>query len=72
MPCSGLLAIAVDKNIPLIPTIEAFAKSCTGAMNIRARKLAKLLDHGIPLPEALDYIPGHPACKKFAHDSDWI
>jgi general secretion pathway protein F len=52
------LTVAAEKMVPLVPTIEAFARESTGQMPDKARRLAKLLDSGIPLPQALDRVPG--------------
>ena len=52
------LAIAAEKMIPLAPTIAAFARESTGQMADKARKLARLLESGVPLPEAIDRVPG--------------
>jgi type II secretory pathway component PulF len=52
------LAISAEKMVPLVPTLAAFARESTGYMADKARKLAKLLDSGVPLPQALDRVPG--------------
>jgi protein transport protein HofC len=52
------MAIATEKTIPLIPTIEAFARGRNGRIASKARQLAKLLESGVPLPDAIEHIPG--------------
>jgi type II secretory pathway component PulF len=51
------LAISVEKKIPLVPTITAFAEGHSMPIASKARKLAKLLDSGVPLPDALEHVP---------------
>jgi type II secretory pathway component PulF len=53
-----LLAASAERDMPLGPAIEAFARENRGAFGRRARRLAKLLDLGVPLPDALDFCPG--------------
>jgi type II secretory pathway component PulF len=52
------MAISTEKMIPLVPTIEAFARESSGRMAEKARILAKLLASGVPLPDAVEQIPG--------------
>ncbi len=52
------MAICAEKNIPLGSAIEAFACESSGVINLKARKLATLLDSGVPLPEAIENVPG--------------
>ena len=44
--------------MPLAPAIEAFARERGGSFGWRARRLADLLNAGVPLPDALDQCPG--------------
>lgn len=53
-----LLAIAVDKGLPLPDEIEAYAKNLRGRPRRRAATLANLLRDGTSLPHALDSLPG--------------
>ena len=52
------MTIAAEKMIPLAPTIAAFSRESTGRMAEKARKLAKLLESGVPLPDAMERVPG--------------
>jgi protein transport protein HofC len=52
------MTIAAEKMIPLAPTIEAFSRESSGQMAVKARILAKLLESGIALPDALERVPG--------------
>jgi type II secretory pathway component PulF len=52
------MAIATEKSIPLIPTIDAFARRRTGRIASKARQLAQLLESGVPLPDAIEHVPG--------------
>jgi general secretion pathway protein F len=52
------MAIATEKKLPLIPTIEAFARDRSSRMALKARQLADLLRSGVPLPNAIEQIPG--------------
>lgn len=52
------MSIAVEKTIPLVPTIEAFARDRSGVINTKARKVAALLKSGVSLPDALEKVPG--------------
>jgi type II secretory pathway component PulF len=53
-----LLAVSAERLIPLGPAVEAFAEERGGLFGHRARRLAKLLSMGAPLPDALDFCPG--------------
>ncbi len=44
--------------MPLTPAIEAFARERRGSYGRQAKRLAALLDSGVPLPDALDRCPG--------------
>jgi general secretion pathway protein F len=50
----GLLAVAMEKGIPLGAAARAFAQDCRGRIRRRARRLADMLDRGVPLPQALE------------------
>lgn len=52
------LTVAAERLIPLIPAIESFADERGGAFAVRARRLAEMLTHGVPLPDALHRSPG--------------
>ncbi|MGD0516283.1 MAG: type II secretion system F family protein [Thermoguttaceae bacterium] len=52
------MAISTEKMIPLVPSIEAFSRESGGRMAEKARILAKLLASGVPLPDAVEQIPG--------------
>lgn len=52
------LAIAAERRMPLAPGIEACAELCGGGYRRRALGLARLVESGVPLPVALDAIPG--------------
>lgn len=53
-----LLAIAVEKKMPLIEEIEAYADSLWGLRRRKTQELAERLREGIPLPQALEELPG--------------
>lgn len=53
-----LLTVAAERLIPLVPAIEAFAREGGGSFAGRARYLAHMLKAGVPLPEALQRVPG--------------
>jgi len=52
-----LLTVAAERLIPLVPAIEALARE-GGSLAGRARYLAAMLRAGVPLPEALQRVPG--------------
>jgi type II secretory pathway component PulF len=52
------MAISAEKNIPLTSAIEAFGNERAGLVNLKARRLAALLEAGVPLPEALENSQG--------------
>jgi general secretion pathway protein F len=52
------LAISAEKGIPLVPTLEAFARGSGGRLAEKARRLAQLLNSGISFPDAVDRVPG--------------
>jgi protein transport protein HofC len=49
-----MLTIAAERQLPLVPAIEAFADEWQGTFGRRVRTLAEALRSGIPLPDALD------------------
>ncbi len=53
-----LLTISAERAMPLTPAIEAFARERRGSFSRRAKRLAQLLDAGVPLPDALDRCGG--------------
>jgi type II secretory pathway component PulF len=53
-----VLAVSAERQIPLGPAVEALAEERGGLFSRRARRLAKLLSMGAPLPDALDFCPG--------------
>jgi type II secretory pathway component PulF len=53
-----LLAVSSERQMPFGPAIEALARERENAFARRARRLGKLLDMGVPLPDALDFCPG--------------
>ena len=53
-----LLAVAAERLIPLVPVVEAFARERGGPFGGRARRLASMLKAGVPLPDALQRLPG--------------
>src|SRR5262245_45910770 len=48
------LAMALEKQIPPAPFLEALAEDARGRWKHKVYGLADLLDSGIPLPEALE------------------
>jgi type II secretory pathway component PulF len=52
------LAISAEKGIPLVPTLDAFARGSGGRMAEKARRLAHFLNAGLSLPDAIDRVPG--------------
>lgn len=53
-----LLTVAAQRLIPLVPAVEAFARETGGSFAGRARYLANMLRAGVPLPDALQRLPG--------------
>jgi len=47
------LTVAAERLMPLVPAVEAFAQERGGLVGLRARTLARLLQSGWPLAEAL-------------------
>jgi len=52
------LAVAAERSIPLVPAVEAFADERWGLAGQEVRVLARLLNSGKPLPEALALVGG--------------
>ena len=52
-----LLAAATEKEIPLVPMLDAFADDAAGSWRNDLYQLAGLLRSGLPLAEALDEVP---------------
>jgi type II secretory pathway component PulF len=52
-----LMAAAVERGIPLASAARAFGGERRGRLGRRARRLAELLDAGMPLREALKAVP---------------
>ncbi|HWE37981.1 MAG TPA: type II secretion system F family protein [Isosphaeraceae bacterium] len=53
-----VLALASRRGMPLGPGLEAFADLCRGGYRFKVRRLAKLVEGGMSLPDALDRVPG--------------
>jgi type II secretory pathway component PulF len=53
-----LLAVATDTAVPLAPLLSAWAADERGVQSTRVRRLARLLAQGVPLPEAVEQVPG--------------
>ena len=53
-----VLAIAVEKQLPLVPVLEAFADDSRGLWRTRTLELAAALRSGVSLPDALQELPG--------------
>jgi protein transport protein HofC len=49
----SVLAIAAEKDLPLVPALEAFASEFRGRGRVWAMRLAWLLEEGLTLPEAI-------------------
>lgn len=54
----GIVAVALERDMPLAPALEAFADQFTRRYRRRILSLAHVLNAGVPLPEALDRVPG--------------
>lgn len=53
-----LLAVALERGLPLADEVDALAEACTGRWRERLRALARWLHSGIPLAEAIERTPG--------------
>src|SRR5437762_3425174 len=55
----GLIALAIEENLPLVPLLEEWAKDERDLQQRRrVRRLARLLKSGRPLADALEEIRG--------------
>ena len=60
---AAAVAIAADRGggrgaIALAPLLEAWAADERGRQRGRVRRLVRLLKQGVPLPEAVEQVPG--------------
>ena len=53
-----LLTVSAERSMPLVPAIEAFARERRGRFSRSARRLAAMLNAGVPLPDAFERCPG--------------
>jgi protein transport protein HofC len=53
-----VLSIAAERQMPLVPAVEAFAYEWGGPFGRRSLRLARALRSGVQLPDALDNIRG--------------
>ena len=53
-----MLTVSAERAMPLSPALEAFARERGGRFGRRARRLAELLEAGVPLPNALERVRG--------------
>jgi type II secretory pathway component PulF len=53
-----LLTVSAERFMPLAPAIEAFADERGGRHSNRAKRLVRLLNSGVSLPDGLDFCPG--------------
>jgi type II secretory pathway component PulF len=53
-----LIAVAAEENVPLTPLLGAWAESERGVQVHRLRRLVRLLDKGLPLPDAVEQVRG--------------
>src|SRR3972149_10175512 len=53
-----LIAVGIEEKLPLAPLIEAWAADERGPQKYRLQRLARLLNEGTPLPDAVEQIPG--------------
>ena len=51
-----VLALAAERGRPLGPAVTAHAYQTRGVHRLRALRLAECLDHGMPLPDSLDFV----------------
>lgn len=54
----ALLAVSIERGVPLIPAIEAFAREQGCWIGGRAKQVANLLGSGWMLPDALQHVGG--------------
>jgi type II secretory pathway component PulF len=53
-----LIAVAIEEKLPLAPLVAALAQDERGPQSYRLRRLARLLDRGTPLADAVEMVPG--------------
>jgi type II secretory pathway component PulF len=53
-----VLALAADRGRPLGNAVEALAQQSNGGDRRYAYRVAECLEHGLSLPDALDFVPG--------------
>jgi type II secretory pathway component PulF len=53
-----LIAVAIEENIPLAPLVAQWAQDERGVQQSRLLELAKLLEAGHSLPDAVEQVPG--------------
>jgi type II secretory pathway component PulF len=53
-----LIAVATEEHLPLAPLIENWIEDECGVQRRRVRRLAKLLQEGRPLADAVEQVPG--------------
>jgi type II secretory pathway component PulF len=53
-----LIAVSVEENLPLAPLLTAWAADERGVHQRRLKRLLRLLDKGVPLPNAVESIRG--------------
>jgi type II secretory pathway component PulF len=53
-----LIAVSVEENLPLAPLLKAWAADERGVHQRRLKRLLRLLDKGVPLPNAVESIRG--------------
>ena len=69
-----VLALAADRDRPLGPAVTALADQSSGTEKARLLRVAECLDHGLTLPDALEFVPRSvPAAARLlarvGHDS---
>src|SRR5947209_8428504 len=52
-----VLALAAERGRPLGPALRALAGQSLGNGRLRLLRVAECLDHGLALPDALDFVP---------------
>jgi type II secretory pathway component PulF len=53
-----LIAVAAEENVPLAPLLSAWADSERGVQVHRLRRVVRLLNKGLPLPDAIEQVRG--------------
>jgi type II secretory pathway component PulF len=51
-----VLALAADRDRPLGPAVTALADQSSGTEKARLLRVAECLEHGLPLPDALEFV----------------